>query len=74
MSNAIAIINKQIICDQLAQGMRLSEIASLLGITPAAISQQLVNDPDYTTAQVLFVQKTSLMLHAHVNYYYTVDG
>jgi len=53
---ALAIIHKQTICDQLAQGMRLSEIASLLGITPAAISQQLVNDPDYTTAQVLFVE------------------
>lgn len=50
MSNAIAIIHKQTIIEQLSQGLRLPDISKQLSITPQAISKQLKDDPDYQAA------------------------
>lgn len=47
---AVAIINKQDIIDKLSQGLRLSDIAPALGVSPNAISKALKSDPDYRTA------------------------
>ena len=50
MSDAIAIINKQVILEQLSQGMRLPDISKQLKVTPQAISKQLCDDPEYKAA------------------------
>lgn len=50
MSNAIAIIHKQEIIEQLNAGQRLSDIAQGLGISHQAISKQLKDDDDYIAA------------------------
>ncbi len=50
MSNAIAIINKQIIIEQLSNGIYAKDIAASLSITPSALYNQFVDDPDYQAA------------------------
>ncbi len=49
---SVAIINKELICEQLAAGRLVSAIAKDLGYTShAAISARLANDPDYLAAR-----------------------
>lgn len=49
---SIAILNKQSIIEQVAQGIRLADIAEQLGITRQAISLALTDDPEYQAAQL----------------------
>ena len=49
--NALAIIHKQEIIEQVQKGAFLGDIAQQLGVTPAAISNQLANDPEYMAAR-----------------------
>ena len=49
---SIAVTHKQTICNQVAQGVKLIEIARQLGISAPAIAQQLTNDPDYQAARM----------------------
>ena len=49
---AIAVANKALILDQVAQGRRISDIAIDLGLsTHAAISKSLAKDPEYQLAR-----------------------
>ena len=48
---AIAIIHKSAILEKVANGDLLNTIAADLGITHAAISQQLAKDPEYRKAR-----------------------
>lgn len=47
---ALAIIHRDSIIEQVAQGKRLSDIAPHLGITRQAISKVLKEDPEYRDA------------------------
>lgn len=51
MSNAIAIIHRDAIIQQVAQGVMLKRIAADLNISSAAISQYLAHDPEYIAAR-----------------------
>lgn len=48
---AIAIQRREEIIQQVAQGRLLKQVAADLGITHAAISQQLAQDPEYRAAR-----------------------
>lgn len=48
---ALAILHREEIITQVAQGRLLKQVAADLGITHAAISQQLAQDPEYKTAR-----------------------
>lgn len=48
---ALALIHKDSITEQIAQGRYMKDIAADLGITPAAISQLLSKDPAYQAAR-----------------------
>ena len=48
---AVAIRCREQIIQQVAQGALLKHIAAKLGVTPAAISQHLANDPEYIAAR-----------------------
>lgn len=50
-SKALAVLNRDSIITQMAQGKLLSQVAQSLGITPAAISQQLSQDKEYLAAR-----------------------
>lgn len=50
MSTAVAILHKEQIIQRVAKGDRLLDISADLGVTPAAISQQLAKDPEYEAA------------------------
>jgi len=49
--SAIANLNRDTILTQVAQGRLLKHIAADLGVTPAAISQQLAQDDQYRQAR-----------------------
>lgn len=51
MSTALAIIHKDDILQRLSNGEQLVSIARSMSITPAAISQQLADDPAYQAAR-----------------------
>ena len=50
---ALAILHKDEILRKMASGLRVSEVAKQLGITPEAIYQNLSNDPDYQAAKIV---------------------
>jgi uncharacterized protein (UPF0297 family) len=51
MSKAVAVINRDKIIEQVAQGYRLTDIAAGYKVTNQAISKLLVNDPEYVQAR-----------------------
>jgi len=54
---AVAIINRDLILQRVANGDYLDVIASDLGISDAAISRQLSGDPDYMQARLDGVER-----------------
>ena len=48
---ALALIHKQSIVERIAQGEYMKDIAASLNVSPAAISQVLAKDPDYSAAR-----------------------
>lgn len=53
MAGSLVLANRQSILDQMAEGRKITEIAKDMGLTHAAISMQLANDPDYQAAKVI---------------------
>lgn len=53
MSDSLVLANRESIIQQVAEGKRLTEIASALGLTHSAISKQLASDPEYQEAKIL---------------------
>ena len=51
-SNAVAVLQKDKIIQHMASGGLLSQISATLGVSPAAISQVLANDPKYIEARL----------------------
>ena len=52
-SKSLVIANKEAILTRLAEGDTVTKIAKSLGLTHAAISMQLANDPEYQAAKVI---------------------
>ena len=52
-SKSLVLANRDSIIKQVAEGTRLTEIASKLGLTHSAISKQLASDPDYQQAKII---------------------
>jgi len=55
---AVAIVNKSTIIERVARGDMLRDIASDLGVSPAAISQYLSTDPEYRAARMTGAQSS----------------
>ena len=53
MADSLVLANRDAIIKQVAEGVRLTEIANALGLTHSSISKQLANDPEYQAAKVL---------------------
>lgn len=52
-STSLVLANREAIIKQVAEGVRLTEIAQSLGLTHSAISKQLASDPEYQEAKIL---------------------
>ena len=63
MSNAVAILHRDEIISQVAQGTMLHRVAKLLGVQAPAISKHLSKDPEYIQAR-----ETGAELRLHLAY------